>query len=160
MKDWKNNLKSDDDELVTSYFSAFFKIEIPIRFIGTADEVRPNQEALVTEMIEYEDRWIEESIRAILEYYKEVYPDYRMGWELNGSDDVTIEQYLPEEIDREKLLKLITPSELFIAEEENYEPGRFGFGLECEWDIEHGLGVSFNQWKASEVGGMDVAFGI
>lgn len=159
MQNWKNNFKPDGGELVTNYFSKYFNTAISIRLMGTADRVHPEQEALITELIDNERNWVEESVHAILEYYKEVYPDYRMGWELGGGDEASIEACLPKEIDRAKLLKLITPSEIYIAEEESIQPGTFGFGLECEWDVEHGLGVSFSHWNVREVGGMDVAFG-
>lgn len=159
MENWEKKIKLEDDELVTSYFSKFFNLNIPIIFVETADKVRPKQALLVTGLIENEMNWIDESLKAILEYYKEAYPGYRKGWELGDADEETIEQYLPKEINQIKLLKLITPAEIYINPEEDCESGTFGFGLECEWDTEHGLGVYFNDWKVCKTGGMGIAFG-
>lgn len=159
MENWKEKLRLEDDELVTSYSSKVFNTEIPIRVMGTSDKIHRRQEQVISQLITEESRWIEKAIVGIIDYYKEVYPDYKMGWELGGADENTIENYLPKEINREKLLKLISPSEIYINPEEECDPGRFGFGLECEWDEEHGLGVYFDNWRITEVGGMDVAFG-
>ncbi|MCU0437456.1 MAG: hypothetical protein MUC49_06030 [Raineya sp.] len=159
MEIWLKNIKLQDDELITSYFSKFFNTDISIRFVGTNNQIQPNQANLVTDVIKNEIFWIEKAIDALIQYYKETYADYKIGWELSNLDDAVIEQYLPKEINQTKLLKLITPSEIYISPEESCEYGTFGFGLECEWDIEHGLGVYFKNWEVYEVGSMDVAFG-
>jgi hypothetical protein len=75
-----------------------------------------------------------------------------------GADEATIEEHLPKEMDREKLLTLIAPAEICIFPEELCDDGSFGFTLDCTWDDEHGLGVNFRNWKITDVGGMDVAF--
>ena len=159
MDNWKKNIKLEDDELVTAYSSVFFKTEIPIRLMGTNDKIHPKQERIISQLITEESKWIEKTINSILDYYKQSYKDYKTGWELGGADEKTIEQYLPKDINREKLIALISSGEIFINPEEQCATGQFGFGLECEWDIEHGLGVYFNNWIVTDTGGMDVAFG-
>ncbi len=155
---WTDNLKLEEGEFITSYKSEFFDTEISITFMDTEDQIHPKQTELVNQLIENEKSWIEDSISSIIEYYKKVYKDYRSGWESGGVDEVTIEQYLPKEINREKLLELISPGEIYISPEEECEDGKFGFALDCEWDEEHGVGVAFENWKVKEVGVMDVAF--
>jgi len=159
MELWLKNIKLQDDELITSYFSKFFNTDISIRFIGTNNQVHLNQANLVNDLIKNEISWIGKAIDALMQYYKETYPDYKIGWKMSDLDDAAIEQYLPKEINQTKLLKLITPSEIYISPEDDCEYGAFGFGLECEWDIEHGLGVYFKNWEVCEVGSMVVAFG-
>lgn len=159
MENWHEKIKLEDDELVTSYFSNFFNHDISIRFLGTKDNVNFKQNALVNEIIENEDFWIKECITSLLKYYVEAYPHYKIGWKLGGVDEKTIEEYLPKDINVIKLLKLITPAEIYIEPEEACDKGKFGFGLDCEWDIEHGIGVYFDNWKVFRVGGMQVAFG-
>lgn len=159
MDSWKEKLKLEDDELVTTYLSTVFKVEISIRLMGTSDKVHPKQEQIISQLITEESKWIEKAILAIIDYYKDTYSDYKLGWELGGTDEATIEKYLPQEINREKLFKLITPGEIYINQEEECESGRFGFGLACEWDVEHGLGVYFDNWEITDTGDMDVAFG-
>lgn len=158
MNNWKEKLKLEGDEFVTSYFSKFFSAEILIRFKGTGDKVYPKQSALVSELIKDESKWLNDAVNGILDYYQEVYLDYRDALASWGTDEETIEEILPMEIDAEKLLTLITPVEIYINPEEECAPGRFGLGFECEWESEHGLGVSFNEWDVNEVGVMEVAF--
>lgn len=158
MNDWKEKLILDDDELVTTYFSKVFNTEIAIRLIGTDDKVHSKQEQVLSRLINDETVWMEKAFNSIMNYYREVYPDYKLGLKIGGADAETIEEYLPKEINRKVLLRLIEPSEIFISHELNCSDGKFGFGLECSWDVEHGLGVLFDNWEVVDVGGMDVAF--
>jgi len=158
MKDWTKNLKLDGDELVTFFNSNFYNTDIYIRLMGTNDKVHEKQSNLINEIISNNLDWQSKSVSAIVEYYKKSYEDYRIGWQMGGADEETIDKFLPKDINSKKLLTLITPSEIYIKPEENCEEGTFGFGLECEWDEEHGLGVFFRDWVVFEVGGMDVSF--
>jgi hypothetical protein len=159
MKSWNGKLKLQDDELVSSYSSDVFNSEIPIRFTGTNDTVHEKQAQLVSLLVANETQWMDKAINSVIKYYKEYYPDYKKGMEWAGADEEFIEKCLPKEMNREKLLNLLTPSEIYINPEEECELGSFGFGLDCEWNPEHGLGVYFDNWEIIEIGGMDVAFG-
>jgi len=159
MENWTDNWEVDDGELVTRYFSKIFGSNIPMRLMGTVDKAQSNQVENITHIIQREAIWIEAALNALLTYYQEAYPYYRLGWEMGGADEATIEQALPKHINREKLLQLMVPTEIYISPEATCKVGTFGLGLECEWDEEHGLGVYFDEWAVYETGGMDVAFG-
>lgn len=58
----------------------------------------------------------------------------------------------------EKLLELVSDIELFIEPEELCSAGNFAISMECEWDVEHGLGIKLNKWKVVEVGTAQIAF--
>lgn len=156
--DWKIKLKREDDELVSIYESKFFDTEISILFIDSGDKLDSTQIALTNSIINNEHIWIENAISSITNFYKEAYPNYKTGWSSGDLSESEIEKYLPQKINREKLLKLITPSEIYIGSIDQCQNGIFGFGLECEWDIEHGLGLQFDNWKVNKVGGNEVAF--
>ncbi len=158
MSNWIDTLTLDEDEYITTYKSVFFNKEIVIRFSETNSSVGENQKRLVDYIIKNEKDIMDMSMLSIIAYYNEYYPNYKEGWESGGADDAMIEKYLPKEINRQKLLKLIDPAELYINPEEKIETGVFGFALDCEWDVEHGLGISYENWKVKEVGGMDIAF--
>jgi hypothetical protein len=132
MELWLKNIKMENDELTTSYFSEFFNTDIPIKFVGTNNQIHTNQANLVTDLIKNETFWIEKAMDALIQYYKETYANYKIGWKLSDIDDAIIEQYLPKDINQTKLLKLITPFEIYISPEDDCEYGKFGFGLECE----------------------------
>jgi hypothetical protein len=158
MEHWRNYLTAEDGELTTKYFSEFFKQEIIIVFMDTQEKVYPKQIELINSIINHENKWIEDTLKCLVDYYKEGYSDYKDGWEMEGADEATIEEHLPKEMDKEKLIKLITPAEICIFPENSCDDGNFGFALDCTWDDEHGLGVSFRNWKITDVGGVDVAF--
>jgi hypothetical protein len=157
MEHWINHLTAEDGELTTKYFSEFFKRETTILFMDTEDKIQAKQTELVNKIISQEHQWIEDVLKSLVNYYKEGYADYKDGWEMEGADEATIEEYLPKEMDREKLLTLITPADICIFPEESCDDGSFGFTLDCTWDDEHGLGINFRNWKITDVGGMDVA---
>lgn len=157
MKNWKENLELRFDELYSFYYSQFFKIKMEIAFLDSS-ELTTAQESLVNEIIDQEKEWGLKIIEALLIYYNKTYSDFKRGWEMGGADEKLIEKVLPKEIDTEKLLQLVEPSQLCIRPEENHDKGSFGLALGCDWDEEHGIGVVFKNWKVIDVGGMDVAY--
>lgn len=44
------------------------------------------------------------------------------------------------------------PFSINLPEPEDCKEGTFGLTMECSWDIEHGVGVWFENWKPTRVG--------
>ncbi|OUJ75845.1 DUF6985 domain-containing protein [Hymenobacter crusticola] len=63
---------------------------------------------------------------------------------------------IPFAADAAALLPFYQLQRIYLPEDS--EEGRFGLGFECEWEIEHGFGIQFRNWKIVEVGGDAEAF--
>lgn len=159
MNNWEKKIISENGELVSSYKSVFFNHKIPIRFLKTSEEIGPVQKSTISLLIENEMEVMDQVMASVLSYYKSVFMEYRNAWKEAGADKEVLDEVLPKIVDQSKLIKLIKPMEIYIFEDIVMEAGDFGMAFHCEWDIEHGFGIFFENWKASDVGLMEVAFG-
>ena len=91
-------------------------------------------------------------IDAIFAYYKEHYRSWKKYFK--GKEG---KELLPEPTSPDVLRERLTFQSMLI-----YPPGEgsiaLGFGFDCSWEQEHGLGVRWRDGKVEEVGYADVAF--
>ncbi len=157
MKNWPKNLILDGDELTTNFSSRYFKAIVDVRFLGTK-ELGIKQRNMLNQFISKESKVIKDAVGPVIDYYNKVYPFYYEGWSSAGLGLTQIEAVLPRLMTEEKLLELVSDVELFIEAEELCSDGNFAISMECEWDVEHGLGLKFNNWIVIEVGTAQIAF--
>jgi len=69
------------------YFSrSIFSTVARILFCSKKTEITLFQELVISQLILNESVWTEKVFYSIIDYYKEVYPDYKFGWEIGGMD--------------------------------------------------------------------------
>lgn len=68
------------------------------------------------------------------------------------------EVQLPVASDAESLKQFYRLTTIFLPNE--FEEGYFGLGFECEFEVEHGLGIRFRNWQIEEVGDEEVGFSL
>lgn len=59
---------------------------------------------------------------------------------------------LPKAANADALKSFYQLTTIYMPEEDELKGGRFGLGFECDFDIEHGLGIRFCDWQIEEVG--------
>lgn len=157
MDKWLKNLILQGDDLTTNYSSRYFKAIVDVCFLGTK-ELGIGQRNMLNQFILKESKVITDALGPVVNYYNKVYPFYLEGWSSAGFGLTQIEAVLPRLMTEEKLLELVSDVELFIEAEELCSDGNFAISMECEWDVEHGLGIKFNNWTVVEVGTAQIAF--
>ena len=83
---------------------------------------------------------------------KDVYPQIQG---LYGYDEEEKSKYMPDIIKPEDFKKLIKPNTIIILDVAKDGMSYIGFGFDCEWDEEHGLGVMTHGGKIVEIGDAD-----
>jgi hypothetical protein len=64
----------------------------------------------------------------------------------------------PVATDAESLKQFYRLTTIFLPNE--FEAGYFGLGFECDFEIEHGLGIRFRNWQIEEVGDEEQGFSL
>ena len=65
---------------------------------------------------------------------------------------------LPIATDAESLKQFYQLTTIYLPNE--FKEGYFGLGFECEFEIEHGLGIRFRNWQIEEVGDESEGFSL
>lgn len=68
------------------------------------------------------------------------------------------EVQLPVATDTESLKQFYQLTSIYLPNE--FAQGYFGLGFECEFEIEHGLGIRFRNWQIEEVGDESEGFSL
>ena len=114
----------------------------------------------------------EKAIRdAVLQGIFEAYPEWRRSYfgpiSMDGGKssrpiaefpDLYHPEMMPEVCGPEELMRLIRPHTIHVLAEPFDGYTRIGFGFDCKWDEEHGLGVLTHQGKVVSVGDGTEAF--
>jgi hypothetical protein len=50
------------------------------------------------------------------------------------------------------------PFSVYLPDIDSFKEGKFGISMECTWDMEHGVGVWFENWKPVKSGFADTAY--
>jgi len=148
MSDWRETLRFVDEYegLIATVQLDFLRRQEPVRvhlndFSGSAEH---SPEASVEAVLQHLPILEKTVADAAFEHYQQVYSLY-------GKDEE-----LPVVADATALLPFYQLHTIYLPDE--LEIGRFGLGFECEWEIEHGFGLQFRNWKIVEVGGDAEAF--
>lgn len=88
---------------------------------------------------------------AILEYYLEVYEDYRQRLGEKFAD-----KRAPVISTKEEIAKMVEPKQLIFPMVFDEDVRQVGLLLECTWEPEHGLAVKFEDEEIVEVGFQDI----
>ncbi len=94
---------------------------------------------------------VREAEEATFNYYQEVIPQYREQF-----SDVEKNKNAPLISEVPELNKLVTPKQILFPMVFDEDEREAGFICDCTWEIEHGLGIKFENEKLVEVGFQDI----
>ncbi|RJS64153.1 hypothetical protein CJ485_05175 [Priestia filamentosa] len=114
-------------------------------------EFEEAQMAAYNSFFKDKDRLLKQAEDAILEYYLEVYKEYR-----ERLGDEFADKMAPVLSTKEEIAKIVEPRELFFPMVFDEDVRQVGLLLECTWEPEHGLAVKFEDEKVIEVGYQDI----
>lgn len=97
------------------------------------------------------DSLLKEAENSILQYYLEVYKDYRQRL-----GDKFADKMAPISSTKDEISKIVKPKQLMFPMVFNDDVRQVGLLLECTWEPEHGLAVKFENEKVVEVGFQDI----
>ena len=155
MSEWQDTLRVSEYEGVLA--------EVPLLFLQHEGLVRINFNVDTTTV--EEARQVEEFVNQILsrlpslqqtvatasfKYYLFLVEAFRKSY----GDEVQ----LPVATDDESLKQFYKLTTICLPNE--FEAGYFGLGFECEFEIEHGLGIRFRNWQIEEVGDEEEGFSL
>lgn len=95
---------------------------------------------------------INDAENAVFNYYQEECSNYRDQF-VSESDK---EKFVPEITRKEELYNLVTPKQILFPLVFDDDKREAGFLCDCTWEIEHGLGIKFEDEVISEVGFQDI----
>lgn len=98
------------------------------------------------------DMRVKEAEWAAFDFYQKESPDIRAQYD----NDADINRYVPEVIKKEDLYKLVTPKQIMFPMVFDDDEREAGFLCDCSWEIEHGLGIKFENEVVTEVGFQDI----
>ncbi|MFF2484344.1 DUF6985 domain-containing protein [Paenibacillus sp. NPDC058071] len=97
------------------------------------------------------DRLLNLAEDAILNYYLEVYEDYRQQLGEKFADKMA-----PIISTKDEISKIVEPKQLIFPMVFDEDVRQVGLLLECMWEPEHGLAVKFEDEEVVEVGFQDI----
>jgi hypothetical protein len=103
-------------------------------------------------IISNQSSFIEDSLKMTFDYYKHLWSDFLYEFE----DEIKYPN--PDSIDHNKMTEMITPKTIHIANK--ISEGYFGLTFSNTFELEHGLGIRFRNYKIEEVGGEDIGFNL
>jgi hypothetical protein len=109
-------------------------------------ELTDNQRALFEWLRTNQDRVAQEVRAGIYEYYKELYPDYRLDYEDDQGPWVALE--VPEVVEGNEIDDNLLLKEIGLDPKKS----RISFWFESTWELEHGFGVRMDNFKVAAVG--------
>lgn len=132
-------------------FSAF-DTTISVVFTDAEAALTPTQKANYDGFLAKQDQLSPEILKAIFDYYKRVYAEYKNIWKKSSNiGDTDLQKHLPTPSTPEDLKSFITPGAIFVQNAANCKEGTLGFDFDCTWDKENGVGVLVENWRVSKV---------
>ncbi|MBC6310358.1 hypothetical protein HCJ66_12485 [Listeria sp. FSL L7-1582] len=98
------------------------------------------------------DMRVKQAEWAAFDFYQKESPDIRAQYD----NDADINRYVPEVTKKEELYKLVTPKQIMFPMVFDDDAREAGFLCDCSWEIEHGLGIKFENEIVTEVGFQDI----
>ncbi|WP_408008098.1 DUF6985 domain-containing protein [Pseudalkalibacillus sp. A8] len=97
------------------------------------------------------DLRIKDAEEALFKYYQSESPNYRAQL-----SEIEKQKNVPEITDEKGLYTLVTPKQIMIPMLFDEDNRTAGFICDCSWEIEHGVGIKFENEKVTEVGFQDI----
>lgn len=126
-----------------------------LQIVIDADEDAEFEDA---QLKSYEDffsdihRRIDEAEQAVFKYYQNESPNFRAQYD-NEED---IKKFAPEISGKKELYNLVTPKQIMFPMVFDESQREAGFICDCSWEIEHGLGIKFENNVITEIGFQDI----
>lgn len=143
-------------------FSNKFELEMP-----SDSKLHPKQLSILNQIeSKVDEALMQEVIDKLHEFYVEGQKQFRdvlpamiqMGAFTQEMYDLLKEESPNEENSSDFVDFLEEPNKIHLPEPELCGDGTFGLTCECKWDVEHGVGVWFENWKPVRVGFADVCY--
>lgn len=145
MTNWKDTLRTEHGEMVAQASLNLLQANGPVQiYFGGATELTPTIQEAVNALLIKLPSMESDIAEATFSSYEEMLAQY-------GDEDG-----FPVAANSVALKPFYQLTAIYLPEEP--EEGRFGLGFECEWEIEHGLGLQFRNWQIVETGGAAEAF--
>ncbi|MBC1912208.1 hypothetical protein HCJ57_06905 [Listeria booriae] len=127
------------------------ELEIVIDADEDAD-FEPAQIESYKEFFKAIDTRVQDAELATFEFYQKESPDIRAQY----GNDTDVDRYVPKISKKEELYKLVTPKQIIFPMVFDDTEREAGFLCDCSWEIEHGLGIKFENEIVNEVGFQDI----
>ncbi|EAT11592.1 hypothetical protein HF888_12275 [Bermanella marisrubri] len=155
LEEWLRSLRQEDDLLVGEIRVPFLSQEDPIEvcFVGQQSAVTDNQLNTMRGYLERVEDYHAKAVERIFNEYQATIEISREAFrEWKENPDVSAPR-----IDKpDELASLLVYQSMFIPAWR--EVGTFGMGFWAKWEVEHGVGLRFEDWQISEAGENAVHF--
>jgi hypothetical protein len=155
MSEWQDTLRVSEYEGVLAEVPLLFLqheglVRINFNVDTTTVEEARQVEGFVNQILSRLPSLQEAVATASFKYYLFLVEAFRKSY----GDEVQ----LPVATDAESLKQFYKLTTIYLPNE--FEAGYFGLGFECEFEIEHGLGIRFRNWQIEEVGDEEEGFSL
>lgn len=126
-----------------------------LQIVIDADEDSDFEDAQIKSYEEFFDdinRRVIDAENATFEFYQRVSPNIRDQYKSAEK----INEIVPEISKREDLYRLVFPKQILFPMVFDETEREAGFICDCSWEIEHGLGIKFENEVVTEVGFQDI----
>jgi hypothetical protein len=152
MDSWLETLQVKNGELLAEVRLSFLQrddlVELCFDVDNTTIEAVTESETLVSEILNRLPSLETAVSAAAFKYYQFLVEAFR--------NDVEVQ--LPVAADANALQALYQLTTIYLPSE--LTPGHFGLGFDCEFEIEHGMGIRFRSWEIEEVGDVTEALSL
>jgi hypothetical protein len=112
----------------------------------------PAQQKAYERLLAKQDKVRDALLKALLKHYQEARPDYE---DFLGEE---FDELMPDVKKIDGFRDLIVLAKIYLQTAEKKGLAYIGYGLDCTWDGEHGLGVLMHGERVVDIGGEDTAF--
>lgn len=153
-----------DEHTIQAHYDAF-DTTVEVVFTETPHSISECQKQNYETFIRKQNELTPKIVKAIFEYYKEAYSDYKDGAEIfkelhpdAHTTEEEVEELLPTPTTAENLKKYYTPLSIYIQSAKDCVDGTIGIAFTCSWDVKSELGVRIDNWDHIQVGIQDIAY--
>ncbi|MEQ5834936.1 hypothetical protein [Marinobacter sp. NFXS9] len=154
-EEWLRELRREDDLLVGELQIPFLDQEEPIEvcFVGQEGAVTEAQMSTLRSYLGRLDDLHQKAVERIFTEYQATVETYREAFR-EWKDDP--DENAPYICAPEELASLLVYQTMFVPS--SREVGTFGMGFWAKWEVEHGVGLRFEEWQITESGENSVHF--
>jgi len=154
LSDINNNNGFWEGTVQLDYWMAYFETHEPISLNVGGDKLISEINDTHINGYYYLIKNQQSILNSILSALIDIYPQLQ---EQYNYDEDEKSKYMPDIIKQEDFKKIIKPNTITIIDVAKDGMAYVGFGFDCEWDDEHGLGVMTHSSKIVRIGGADTS---